>query len=93
LLRRQRPSSCAVEAPGGKAAAGFGSPVRYRRGERLPAVIDLAGLLAFGIAAVEDIDADAVEAIAARRLEPIDAVLGRERPAAGQRLVEIAGER
>ena len=92
LLRRQRPPAGAVEAPGSEPVAGFSDPVCQRRSERLPAVIDLAVLAALRIPAVEDVDADAVEAVAAGRLQPIDAVLGDNRPAARRRPVEIAGK-
>src|SRR5205823_3339434 len=75
LLRRQGPAAGAVKAPFGEPPAGLGDPVAEGRGECRPAVIDLAVLLTVGIAAVEDVDAQAVEPLAARRLEPPDATL------------------
>src|SRR5579885_1527688 len=90
-LRRQRPAAGAVEAPGEEAAAGGRDPGVKARREGVPGIIDLAAALALRIAAVEGIDAEAVEALAARRLEPGDAVLADNRPAARGGVVEGAG--
>src|SRR5258708_6187136 len=72
LLRWQRPSAGAVEAPGGQPTARLVAPAGDRRREFLPVIACIAGaeLRVLAVPAVEDVDADAVEAVAARRFEP-----------------------
>src|SRR5438477_6077391 len=88
-LGRECPAAGAVEAPGEQTVAGFSRPICQSRGKGLPAVPNLAGLLALGIAAVQDIDPKAEKALAAGCSQPRDPGLGNQRPVARRRLREI----
>src|SRR5439155_20059656 len=91
-LRGQRPAARAVEAPREQPLPGLGGPIRERGCERLPAVagISYPDLLALEIAAVEHIDAEAEETLAARGYQPRHPVFLGERPAGGGRGRKIA---
>src|SRR5262245_14902280 len=87
--RRQRPAAGAVKAPCEEAPARLGGPIGQGRSECLPAVPGLARLLAFGVTAVEDIDAETEKAISARRYQPPDAVFTCQPPAGRRRCREV----
>src|SRR5204862_1220975 len=83
----------AVEAPGGQSIAGVFAPCRNCRREFLPVVTGVSGaeLRVLPVAAIEDVDPEAVEPVAARRFEPGNAVFAYQRPAARRRAIELAG--
>jgi hypothetical protein len=91
LLRRQRPAAGGVEPPCLEAAGGFRYPIGQRWRERRPAIPGLAVVLSPWVAAVECVDPEAIEALAAGRFEPSRAVIADQRPACCRCGRQIAG--
>src|SRR6185437_2496012 len=90
LFRRQRPGTGAVEAPFGEALLGLRDPI-VERGEAVAPIVMRPIEIAGGDAAIEDVDADRIETLAAWRNESADRTVPCDAPARRRRMVEIAG--
>src|SRR5207245_7976113 len=89
-VRRQRPAARAVEPPREQALPRLRRPIRPGRGERLPAIPNFAALLSLGVAAVENIDAEAEKPLATRGYQPRGPTIRGQRPAARRCRREIS---
>src|SRR5207249_5325108 len=78
--RRERPGARGVKAPADDARTRRAEPAPEVGEERRPVTVDAPARLAPRSPAVDPVDADRVEALAARRDEPGDAAVRGERP-------------